>query len=232
MAGKPKYGLDFYYKPTNEFDDLKIRRITKQYKFLGYAIYNALLTLIYQNGQYYHFNNLDDLVFIVSENIYSNEEETKEIIKYMIHIDLFDKELFNKGYLTNLDIQEHYFHATKRRKIKLLHDGLLLNSDYLENLILVNIDGIFVYIDEKDVNNDTVIVDKDKQSHSNSQSQSKNLDKVMIKDTRLDEASVPFQINYYLKILLDSQVISITDKFVEELNDFLIVLKTNIIMKI
>ena len=96
MVRHRKYGLDFYYKPTDEFAELKIRRLNGRYKYLGYAVYNALLTFIYQNGQFYKFENINDLSFIISEQIGSDEEETIEVINYIVELGIFDQELFKK----------------------------------------------------------------------------------------------------------------------------------------
>ena len=47
MAGKPKRGLDFYYQPTDLLEDIKIRRILKEHKSEGYAVYSAIVMWIY-----------------------------------------------------------------------------------------------------------------------------------------------------------------------------------------
>ncbi len=220
MVRHRKYGLDFYYKPTNEFDDIKIRRLNKRYKHLGYAVYNALLTLIYQNGQFYKFDSIEDLSFIISENIYSDERETTEVINFIIEIDLFDQELFKEGYITSLNIQENYLHATRRRIVRLLDEALLIPKDKLKNLKLVYLNGISVYVNATSVYANDENVDAKQHSNSHSQSNSNKDDKLMIEDFSLDEASVPFKIHYYLKILLEHEIIDITNPIAKELNDY------------
>jgi len=220
MVRHRKYGLDFYYKPTDEFDDIKIRRLNKRYKHLGYAVYNALLTLIYQNGQFYKFKSIEDLSFIVSENIYSDEDEIAEVINFIIEIEIFDPMLFKEGYVTNLYIQENYLHATSRRIVRLLDEALLIPKENLKNLTLVNLNGVSVYVNDTSVYAKDLNVDAKQHSNSHSQSNSHIDDKSMIKDFSLDEASVPFKIHYYLKILLEYEVINVTDPIANELNDY------------
>ena len=220
MVRHRKYGLDFYYKPTDEFDELKIRRLNGRYKYLGYAVYNALLTFIYQNGQFYKFENIDDLSFIISEQIGSDEEATIEVINYIIELGIFDQELFKQGYVTNLYIQENYLHATSRRIVRLLDEALLIPKENLKNLTLVNLNGISVYVNDTSVYAKDLNVDAKQHSNSHSQSNSHIDDKSMIKDFSLDEASVPFKIHYYLKILLEHEIINVTDPIANELNDY------------
>lgn len=65
MAGKPKHGLDFYYRDVDELSDVKIRRLLKKYKSEGYSIYQVLKTLIYKEA---HFLAFTDIIIWISNN--------------------------------------------------------------------------------------------------------------------------------------------------------------------
>lgn len=219
MAGKPKRGLDFYYQPTDLLEDIKIRRILKEHKSEGYAVYSAIVTWIYQKGQFWKFDSIEDVVFLLSESLYLDEAKVLNIINFLVENNIFDKKSFNKGYLTSKEIQHHYYYATKRRKVRILKECLLLSQEEMDEIdnkkrIDVNNDSIVV-------NKDVIDVDKDKQSNSNSKS--KKNDKRMINNDigMVDPRSLPFNLNYYLKVLIDNKIVVGTEEWIEDLNDFL-----------
>lgn len=212
MAGKPKRGLDFYYQPTDLLEDIKIRRILKAHKSEGYAIYSAIVTWIYQKGQFWKFESIEDVVFLLSESLYIDEAKVLIIINFLVDNNIFDKKSFSKGYLTSKEIQHHYYYATKRRKVRILKECLLLSQEEMDE------------IDNKkkiDVNNDLIVVNKDKQSNSNSESNKNNKRMINNDIGVVDPRSLPFNLNYYLKVLIDNKIVVGTEEWIEDLNDFL-----------
>ncbi len=217
MAGKPKHGLDFYYQDVDELSDVKIRRLLKKYKSEGYSIYQVLKTLIYKEAHFLAFTDISDVTFLLHEILDLKEEKIKEIILYLIEINLFDEDSFNKGFITSLDIQKHYYFATKRRKIRITNNCILLTD---QDKALIDNKPIVVNNDLINVNKDAINVNKDKQSNSNSKSNIKK-DKIMIKNDlgAVDPHTYPFKINYYLKILIDHNILLGTEKWIEDFND-------------
>lgn len=218
MAGKPKHGLDFYYQDVDELSDVKIRRLLKKYQSEGYSIYQILKTLIFKEAHYLEFSDISDVTFLIHELLDINEDKISLIILYLVEIDIFDESSFKKGFITSLDIQKHYYFATKRRKIRIIDKCILLSE---EDKSLIDKRDIDVNNDSINASKDTVDVNKDKQSNSNSNSNRKRIDKKMINNDlgAVDPHHYPFKLNYYLKVLIDHKIVLGTEKWIEEFND-------------
>jgi hypothetical protein len=222
MAGKPKLGLDYFSVDVGMIRNMKVRRLIREYKTEGYAAFMFLLSWVYEKGQFWRYDNLGDLTFGLSEAINIDEDKASKIIDFILDLGLFDKESFHKGYLTSKEIQRRYYHATKRRKVRMLDECCLLTKEEMafidskndyNDTILVNKDAMYVDQDEISVN-------KDRQSNSNSNSKK---DKKMINNDigSVDPNSIPFQINYYLQVLINNGIVLGTEDWITVINDFL-----------
>jgi len=200
MAGKPKLGLEFFSIDVDMTRNMKVRRLMREYGTEGYTILMFLLSWVYEKGQFWRYDNIEDVLFGLSEATNIDEERIKNIIDFLLELRLFDKQSFKQGYLTSHEIQRRYYYATKRRKVRILEECCLLSQEDM-NLIDSNVDyndSIFADKDGIHVYKDEMTADKHKQSNSNSK---RKKDKGMINNDMgsVDPATIPFTIlNDYL----------------------------------
>lgn len=224
MAGKPKFGLEYFSLDVGIVRDMKIKRLKRKHNTKGFAAFIFLLTVIYESGQYLKFKNIEDVLFSLSEFIESTEKEAKVILDTIIELGLLHKDSFKKGYLTSESIQYRYYNATKRRKVRILEDCCLLSEEDMKY-----IDSKNVHKESIPVNNEIINVHKDemssnnnKQSYSNTNSKS-NRDKRKINNDigSVDPNTIPFKTNYYLQVLINNKIVKGTEEYIELLNDYL-----------
>jgi hypothetical protein len=229
MAGKPKYGLEYFSLDVDVINNTKIKRLKRTHGNAGFAAYIQLLTIIYSKSYFWKYDQIENVQFEIAEFTSISDEEALAMINYMVKINLFDKTQSDKGYLTSKDIQTRYYQATKRRKVRMPEGCCILSEEekaYLDKKSVYN-NSISVNNDDKDVNNDTIHVNNDKQSKSKSESKRKSKrDKIMINNdiAVIDSKTIPFQMNYYLKVLIDNNIVEGTEEWVPVLNDFLYVM--------
>jgi len=114
----PKTGFPYYQTDTDRYQDIKIKRLKKEYGGLGIAIYDYLLCEIYRDkGFYVEFD--ENRLFDVSEYWNLSEEKIKEITTFCCQINLFHSGLFDqKNILTSRSIQERFIEISVRCKRK------------------------------------------------------------------------------------------------------------------
>ena len=222
MAGKPKLGLEFFSVDVDMLRNMKVRRLMREYGTVGYTILMFLLSWVYEKGQFWRYDNIEDVIFGLSESTNVNEERIKQIIDFLVEVGLFDKVSFDQGYFTSHEIQRRYYYATKRRKVRILEECCLLSQEDM-NLIDSKSeynDSILVDIDTIHVNKDDMDVNKHRQSNSNSK---RKKDKGMINHDigSVDPTTIPFKLNYYLLILIKNNVVTGTEEWITILNDYL-----------
>lgn len=125
-------GLDYFSVDVNIFTDARVSKLIYKYGPLGFMSYLVLLSHIYSKG-YYVAYDLDAasyllLKFIPAKYI-SGKHKLQEIIKELVSLDLFDKELFKEDVFTSVEIQEIFKLATKKRKQKETYPYWLLDED-------------------------------------------------------------------------------------------------------
>lgn len=104
-----KVGLTHWPCDVDLWEDIKIRKLIKNQGGKAPQVYINLLGRIYKvRGYYLEWDK--ELPFIVSDNLGSGYDEgyVFEVIKACISIGLFSEEMFEKGVLTSLAIQERY----------------------------------------------------------------------------------------------------------------------------
>jgi hypothetical protein len=222
MAGKPKLGLEFFSVDVDMNRNMKVRRLMREYGTEGYTILMFLLSWVYEKGQFWRYDNIEDVIFGLSESTNVSEERIEQIIDFLVEVGLFDKVSFKLGYFTSHEIQRRYYYATKRRKVRILKECCLLSQEDM-NLIDSKSefnDSILVNIDTIHVNKDDMVVNKHRQSNSNSK---RKKDKGMINHDigSVDPATIPFKLNYYLLILIKNNVVTGTEEWITVLNDYL-----------
>jgi len=228
MAGKPKFGLEYFSFDVEMVRDMKIKRLKRKHNTKGFAAFVFLLSVIYESGQYLKFNNIDDVLFSLSEFVESSEKEAREILDTIIELELLHKDSFEKGYLTSESIQYRYYNATKRRKIRILDDCCLLSKEEMNYIDSKNVhkESIPVNNDSIDVYKDVIPANKNKQSKSNSKSK-RDKRKINNDIGSVDPNTIPFQTNYYLQVLINNGIIKGTEEYTEVLNDYLYMITKN-----
>lgn len=217
MAGKPKRGLDYFSCDVDILQDYKIKRLKRKHRSVGFSSYLTLLTMIYQNGQHLKFDDIEQVLFTVADELGDPEEEVVESFETMMKLKLFDEDMFNKGYLTSRSIQLRFLNATKRRVVRLHGESCLLTQREVFNEVsnLVYIDGNYVDINQKNAH-------KKQQSNSNTKRKSNRDELEIINDMRSADHSIfPFKPNYYFMVLVNNKVITGYEKFAMDFNDFL-----------
>ena len=217
MAGKPKRGLDYFSCDVTILQDYKIKRLKRKHRSIGFSTYIALLAMIYQNGQHLKFDDIEQVLFSVADELGDPEEEVIESFETMMKLKLFDEDMFNKGYLTSKSIQLRFLNATKRRIIRLHGESCLLTEREVFNEVsnLVYIDGNYVDINQKNAH-------KKQQSNSNTKSKSKSDEFLIHNDMRSTDPSIfPFNANYYFIVLVKNEIITGYEEFAKDFNDFL-----------
>lgn len=101
---------------TTILNDIKIRRIKKQFGAEAFLLYISLLCDIYSNG--YYIEATDDYLFDQGEKLGIPENSVLEIILACVKIGLFCEEFFMEHrILTSKSIQDRFSLATKKRSV-------------------------------------------------------------------------------------------------------------------
>lgn len=112
-----KIGLSFYRVDTDRYMDIRIKRLKRDFKCRGIAVYDYVLCEIYRvNGCFIEWD--ESTAFDVAEYFGLKEEVVKEIVKYCAHVGLFDKELLKRGIITSASIQRRFLTMSARANRK------------------------------------------------------------------------------------------------------------------
>lgn len=111
-----KTGFPYYRAETDRFQDIRIKRLKKEFKSTGYAVYSFILNEIYRvKGCFLEWD--ESTAFDVSEYWDLKESQVNEIVKYCCAIGLFDKGLFTNGrVITSRAIQMRYIEMSRLAK--------------------------------------------------------------------------------------------------------------------
>lgn len=113
-----KAGLAYYNVDTDRYQDMRIKRLKKDFRCPGIAVYDYILCEIYRvRGCFTVWD--DSTIFDVAEYFGLKENAVKEIVKYCGAVGLFDKELLSRGIITSSSIQKRYLEMCNRAKRKL-----------------------------------------------------------------------------------------------------------------
>ena len=111
-----KTGFPYYRAETDRFQDIRIKRLKKEFHGDGYSVYSYILNEIYRvKGCFLEWD--ESTAFDVSEYWGLKESKVNEIVKYCCAIGLFDKRLFTNGrVITSLAIQSRYIEMSRQAK--------------------------------------------------------------------------------------------------------------------
>ncbi len=122
MARPIKLGLDYFPTDTDILKNIKIRKLIRKYRELGFVLYLQLLTDIYRNSYFIELS--DEYIFDLADQFHKRDKTILEMIDFMVEVDLFNKDLRNTLILTSPSIQKRYF-AVKINSYKGLEKDLL-----------------------------------------------------------------------------------------------------------
>lgn len=121
MGRLPEPGLIYFRKDVDYYEDDRIEDLLNEYGPLGNTIYDVLLCLIYKDGYYLEFKDLDRLSLRVIRKIGNRWVRKKSFVLQVIHycaeIGLFDKDLLNRNIITSAGIQKRYLEVKARSKV-------------------------------------------------------------------------------------------------------------------
>ena len=115
MARNQKIGFDFYRVDTDRYQDIRIKKLKKNYGCNGIAVYDYMLCEIYRvKGCFLEWD--ESTTFDVAEYFGLKENTVSEIMRYCGSVGLFDKELLSRGIVTSASIQKRYLDMCQSAK--------------------------------------------------------------------------------------------------------------------
>lgn len=115
MARPKKTGLDYFSIDVDFYQNIKIRKIKMACGPQSISVLICLLCNIYRNKGYY-IEWDKDLPFLIADEVGVTEGAATEIINKSVQVGFFNKELFEKGFITSKEIQERYEKACRDSK--------------------------------------------------------------------------------------------------------------------
>ena len=111
-----KIGLSYYNIDTDRYQDIKIKRLKKDFGCSGIAVYDYILCEIYRVKGYFLVWD-ENTAFDVADYFGLKETLVKDIVDYCCAVGLFDKELLtSEKILTSSSIQLRYIEMCNRAK--------------------------------------------------------------------------------------------------------------------
>lgn len=136
-----KTGFNFYNVDTDRYQDMKIKRLKKDFGCAGIAVYDYILCEIYRvKGCFLVWD--ESIAFDVADYFGIKESLVNEIVSYCCVVGLYNKELLtSESVITSLSIQDRYVdmcirakrvHITVPEKIKLTEKLNILTEESLK----------------------------------------------------------------------------------------------------
>ena len=120
MARPRKTGLSYFPLDVDIFQDEKLFDLQNKYGPLGEVIYLRLLCIVYKNGYFFRFDDIDKLAALMIRSIGSqwarDKKTVKDVILFLAKTNLFSAELMQRNVMTSRGIQERYLTALGRRQ--------------------------------------------------------------------------------------------------------------------
>ncbi len=219
MAGRlEKRGLSYFSHDTDMFFDRKMKYIRAKHKLIGYAVYNRLLEMIYNENGYY-LDLSDEFTIMLSDELRIDLIELETIIEDFLSRELFSKKKFEAhNILTSKRVQENYVRGCERRKsVYLTKEFLLINPATIFSEEAKIKPQIFIKGINEDINSiDEVInsIDEGKSTQSKSKEEVKQIkvdskpDENFLPGTICSDLNLPFSTllqNHLPKIFTDEQ---------------------------
>ncbi|WP_101772359.1 DUF4373 domain-containing protein [Peptostreptococcus faecalis] len=145
MARPLKKGIDYFPLDVNFMRNIKVRKIIRACSEKSIAVLISLLGNVYEDHGYYTVWD-NDIPFLIADEIGVSEGLVTEIVNKAVQVEFFDSDMFEKyKILTSSGIQKRYLEATsKRKRVELIEEYLLLDINVVNNLVNVYINSINV----------------------------------------------------------------------------------------
>jgi hypothetical protein len=227
---KITHGLEYHPESVIFFEGIDVKRAIAYGGDTSMTLYAMIKNDIFRTGHYFKFKSMDDLIFNYSEKLRRTEEETRRAFDALFKYDFLDIELFEKGYLTSVEIQEIYYEATKKRKIRFIDHQWLLTEEQMRYLDIPRKQRKKMEsATEVEQSTPQVVVGTPEvfpstQSNSKSKSESKNKkDKLIYNDLgKIPLTSLPFDSDYYFRMYYNQDILSGLEEKAKEINDMFI----------
>lgn len=152
MAGIQQKNIPFSGWNCNIFDgDTKIDRLLDAKGTRGFYIYFFLCQKAFNTEGYYYKWSYDDGASTARRmGCGIGAEILTDVVDYCLHINLFDKRLFNEyQILSSKGIQRSYWRAVRKRRVRqVCSEYWLLNSEECEGLVKVSLKPDMMPTDE------------------------------------------------------------------------------------
>lgn len=125
-----KKGWDYYNVDTNRYQDIKIKRLKKDFGPTGIAVYDYILCEVYRvKGCFLEWD--DSTAFDVADYFGIKESLVKEIVGYCGVVGLFNKGLLTRGIITSLSIQSRFREMClkAKRRVDQIPEICAINSE-------------------------------------------------------------------------------------------------------
>lgn len=111
-----KTGFNYYTVDTDRYQDIRIKRLKKDFGCNGIAVYDYILCEIYRvRGCFLEWDE-EYTAFDVAEYFGIKESVVREIVRYCGSVGLFDKGLLSRGIVTSASIQRRYLAMCDRAR--------------------------------------------------------------------------------------------------------------------
>lgn len=125
-------GFPYYKSEVGRYQDMKIKRLKREFKGEGVAIHDYIVAEIFKDKGCYVICD-DNLIFDVAEYWAVSESRVKEVINYCCHVGLFNKELLAKErVLSSKGIQLRFLlwsEQCKRKNYKVPEEYYLITEE-------------------------------------------------------------------------------------------------------
>ena len=116
MARPMKDGISYFSFDVDFLNDIKVRKIKRQFGNDGIVVVISLLANIYRDRGYYMTWD-DDTAFVLGDEVDVDEEVVMRIVNKALEVGMFDQEMYDKHkILTSRGIQKRFLKAAERRK--------------------------------------------------------------------------------------------------------------------
>lgn len=171
VARPTKTGIDYFPLDTRFIEDIKVRKIKREYKSDAICVLIYLLGIVYgEEGYYLSWD--DDICFLVSDTLQIDEDIVRGIVNKALDVEFFDYHMY-KTYriLTSKGIQNRYLAATERRQnTNLIAKYIIKTNELMQHNVTetrVNVTETRVNVAETGVNVDKSTQSKVKKSKEN-----------------------------------------------------------------
>ncbi len=119
MARMQTNSASYFPFDVDYFDDVKVRRLDREFPRCGPLVYLYLLSRIYSDRSGYCTELDCNLVFDASEKVHLNETEVMKIFNRTLDVGLFDRGVYEKyGIITARSIQERFQEMVRKKAVK------------------------------------------------------------------------------------------------------------------